>query len=115
MQEILAGLGIWERGLVGEHVQKMPISVKSSWEVRAPFWAFLGKAATRGSTTWVHGGSAETALLERSHAQVGKWEKKGLELWQSPASRVCAWWLKTRTNAQTTPVLWRKREGTVLY
>lgn len=49
--------------------------MKDSWEARALFWEFPGKAATGDSKTQHSlddGGSAETALLERSNAQVEK-------------------------------------------
>ena len=62
MQEILAGLGIWERDLVGEHVQKMPVSMKDSREVRAPFWAFLERQPLG------------TGRHSKGAAQTGSWQ-----------------------------------------
>lgn len=93
MQEILAGLGIWERILVEECVWRM-----SSFCVR---WlggqgSFLGiswkgsqwgqKDTAKEQHRLDHGGSAETALLEKSSAQVGKWGKKRHQDWSELGS-----------------------------
>lgn len=79
IQEMLAGFRIWERDLVGEQVQRIPISEIGCWKVGAPPWAFLGKAATGDSKTQQRSSAAfitvgpGAALLERSSAQTGQW------------------------------------------
>lgn len=94
MQEILAGLGICERFWLKSVFGGRPVSVQDGWEVRALFWAFLGKTASgdskiqqRSSTDWIMPPcSAETVLLEKSSAQVGKWGKKRHQDWSELGS-----------------------------
>ena len=86
MQEILASLGIWERDLVGEHVQRMPSFCERWLEVQGPFLGISWKGSHLGQQDTAkeqhslgHGGSAEQPCWKEAVLRLGSGERLGMK------------------------------------